>query len=448
VRELANAPAPRRRAIVSILARRPDAETLERLCRLLPDPEIGEYTLNALRGEADHLGADEGDALRGVVAGLLKDRGFLADAEGTGRALRLLGYLRSPKSLRTIVAFAADKHPLPVRLAALAALRRPLAAAGGAEAALELLLDCADDPDATVARAAVDTLRGLRLPDDAATAKRLLALSTGRHAETRKLALEALGRSGGGGGKALKSLIAALGGDDPTAREAAAASLARLEGAGPALVKELEGLGNLDGAGLEHLRLLCRLIRRHPDALGPAARESVGGLARAALERCAPAAEALLELYAGIDSAGYARLLGELAAAHRKAKRFEQAFALGMRLHAQGLLDDEGRYAAAVAGLCALASKKELGRASRTTDPVLKLIVELIAHGEPVAKKLTREKGLDPEGLFYVGFNFVESRDEEEKDFGATLLAHLAETAPRSKLGKSAKNKLHLAGAE
>jgi hypothetical protein len=446
-KELADAPVQRRRAIISILAHQHDAETFDRLCRLFSDPEVGEYALNALRGEIESMGETEIEALRSQLGTLLKDKKLLADAEGTGRALRLLGYLRSPRSLRTILPFCGEKHPSTVRLAALAALRRPLQAGGSLEGALDPILACAGEADGTLARAAIDTLRSVKLPEGDGLSQRLLKLSESPHAEVRKFALETVGRTGtGSSGKALKSLLAALAGDDPTARDAAAASLGRLEGAGPTLVKELETAA---GAGsLEYLRLLSRLIRRHPDPLKPAAKQSIAELAADAMEQGAPAAEPLAELLAAVHAEGYAAFLAARALAHKKAKRFAEAFALFGKLGAAGLLDGETRYAALVSGLCALSSKKELGRASRTTDPVLKLIVELLAKGEPVGAKLVKEKSLEADDLFYVGFNFIESKDDDEKELGATLLSHLAETAPRSKLGRSAKNKLHLAGMD
>jgi hypothetical protein len=138
----------------------------------------------------------------------------------------------------------------------------------------------------------------------------------------------------------------------------------------------------------------------------------------------------------------------ERALVHKRAKRYEQAFSLLTRLEESGRLDDEGRYVAVITGLGAMLSKKELGRANRTTDPVLRHIVNLVANGYPVAYKLKRERNLSAEDLFFVGFNFAESKDEDEKEFGGSLLYQLATKEPQSKLGQSAKNKLKLVGLE
>ena len=91
-------------------------------------------------------------------------------------------------------------------------------------------------------------------------------------------------------------------------------------------------------------------------------------------------------------------------------------------------------------------SSAKLGRASRTTHPGLRQMVELLGVGFALAARLKKEKHLTPEDLFFVGFNFSESKDDDEKELGGILLQHLASTAPRSKLGKSARNKLKLVG--
>jgi len=437
-KELVSAPVTRRRAIVNILRRNHDKETLGRLVALLPDPEIGEYVLNALRGEVDHTSDKALELLHVEVAAVLKRREWQVDPTALGRALRLLGYMRDPKLVKTILRYAANKQPMPVRLAAVAALRRPLAASKSTDEAVRELLAYADDADPTLARAAVDTLRGLKVP--AGTTSTLMKLAEGRHAEARKYAVEALGRSGSQ--SVVKSLVSHLRGDDPAAREAAIRSLAQMEGVAKPLLKALHE----SCADAELVQVLCRLLKRHAQDLKPADRKDIADLTVQCLEQGSAGTSPLLDLLASVEPQSFARVLLDRAMAHKRAKRHEQAFALLGRLDDAGLLDDEGRFAAVVTGLGSLPSKKELGRASRTTHPVLKQMVELLSGGFPLAGRLRQEKGLSPDDLFFVGFNFSESKDEDEKEFGGALLAHLAQKGPRTKLGRSAKNKLKLVG--
>ena len=63
--------------------------------------------------------------------------------------------------------------------------------------------------------------------------------------------------------------------------------------------------------------------------------------------------------------------------------------------------------------------------------------------GVPVCETLKKEKGLDPEDLFYLGFRCAEGTSEV-RPLGEDVLAFLADKYPRAKVGKSAKNKLKL----
>jgi HEAT repeat protein len=439
-KELQSAPLTRRRTIITILSHNHDRQTMDRLLGLLSDPETGEYTLNALRSEVELMSAEDADRLRDRAAAMLKEKGRQSDPIGTGRFLRLIGYMRDPRSVRSILPFAAEKNPLPLRLAAISALRRPLAASSSAEKAIESLLTYADDPDPTLSRASLDTLRGLRFSAEMTDA--LTRLTKGRHADARKYALEMLGRLGDQ--SAVKSVMAHLFADDPSAREAAARSLAHLDGAAAALLKELE----LSLENETRMEVLCRLLRGQVNALKPAQRKVIADLAEKSQDQDKPIAGRLLDLLYAIDPKEYEKLLTLRAHSVRKAKRYAEAFGLYSKLGSKGLLDDENKYAALICGLMALPNKKELGRASRTTDPVLRLLVDLISNGNNISGRLKKEKSLTPEDLFFIGFNFSESKDEDEKELGGALLEHLSTHSPRSKLGRSAKNKLHLVGLE
>src|SRR5690606_36214306 len=101
--------------------------------------------------------------------------------------------------------------PRPIRLAAIAALRRIVATseARGTEKVIEALIGFADGADPAVAQSAVDTLRGARIPDALARAFGKLAKS--KNAAAQRLAMERM--PAGGGASALKALIEALAGD-------------------------------------------------------------------------------------------------------------------------------------------------------------------------------------------------------------------------------------------
>ncbi|MCA9670707.1 MAG: HEAT repeat domain-containing protein [Myxococcales bacterium] len=442
-RELAEAPVTRKRAIVGIMARQHGADTIERLLGMLDDPELAESVQNSLRAELESMDDKAKGALRKAVEARLKAAGTKKGAlepPVLARLVRMLGYFRDAKLVPTVLKFVDAAQPTDVRLAAHAALRRPLLDARSQSSAAKVLLEQADDEEPTIARAAIETLRALSLTPDVIPT--LLQLSTnGRHAEARRYAVEKLGRSGDN--KAVNTLVELLDSDDPAARETAARALSHMDSAAAALIKALPEAMSDE----KRLTRLVHLIKPHARALTAAQKTTIAELAVGAVEKGSAISTPLLALLRATDPAGFAEKLTDKAMRLKRAKKFKEAFSLFRRLDEASMLgEDEARYAALVSGLCATDAKKDLGRATRTTDPILRQAVELVTVGYPVARKLKKDRTLTPEDLFFVGFNFAESQDEDEREFGGELLSHLAETSPRSKLGKSAKNKLRLVG--
>ena len=431
-------PLARRRAVVSVLAQQRSTAALDALLDTFGDPELAEFSLNALRGELDRMPDKERKLVTGRAEAML-DREKKAPA-AAAHALRLLGYVGDPGSIRHLLAFAGGRHKPEVRAAALASLRRPLShldAKKRDKTALDVI-PFLDDEDATVAREALGTLQSIPLPD--AAAKELLKLaSSSRHAETRRFAVERVGQADVGAREAAE-LIAKLEAPDAAVRDAAARSLQRLEAAAVPLVKALVTADSAD-----RVRRLAGILRAHSIKLSPALRESLAARAMDLLDDGDPLAEPMLEVLRAADPALYVEKLTTRAEKLRKQKKFAEAWALLRPMARSGLaLDDDARYLAAVIGL--KASGKDLLRAARTTDPALSQLVTLLGRGFPLAARLRKERDLEPDDLFYVGFNFVESLDPDEKDFGGELLDHLVEKHGRTKLGKSARNKLKLAG--
>ena len=79
-------------------------------------------------------------------------------------------------------------------------------------------------------------------------------------------------------------------------------------------------------------------------------------------------------------------------------------------------------------------------------DPVLAQFSKLSSSGFPVAKRLAREKDVSDEIIYALGFGLLESKDSANEGLGAELLQGIIDERPRSKLAKSAKNKLKLSG--
>lgn len=381
----------------------------------------------------------------------LRDPGVVRGVAVLGSLLRLIGYLARPSSQSLLLTYAGPDQPQPIRVAAIAGLRRIVAHsdAKGVDKVIEALIDFAGGDDLAVVQAAVDTLRGARIPES--LAKRFAALAKGTHAVAQKLAMERL--PAGGGASAIKALLDALGGDDPTARDAAGRGLARApEAVLPAtrallaatdehIARRYAGVlrshrGNLPTQAIDDL---ADRVREYMDlhARGKATTEQI------VLERV------LAELIADLAPARHVALMFERAKRVRRTGKAVEAFGilkplLRSRADIDTAIDDDQRFLLAVLAL--EAAGDGLLRTTRTDDPVFEQFARLAAKEFPVAKRLARETDVSDEAIYALGFRLLESGDGAHEDLGAELLEGIIEERPRSKLAKAARNKLKLTG--
>jgi hypothetical protein len=92
------------------------------------------------------------------------------------------------------------------------------------------------------------------------------------------------------------------------------------------------------------------------------------------------------------------------------------------------------------------AAGNAIRRASHADDPVLAQFGRLAGSGFAVAKKLAKDKDVEDEEIYGLGFRLLESADGNDQELGAELLAGIVEDRPRSEAGQGAKNKLKLTG--
>jgi HEAT repeat protein len=505
-KELGHGPVAARRAIAQLLLRRGTTPAIEAILDQLGDAELGEQALQLIRHELD--GGDEklADLVYKIAAGRVGDAGKRlaeeikrvekerekADKEkekgrekgkGKGKAegkaeksgangqpwdpardprvapalaehtslLRLLGYLARTSSQSLLVKESSEERPRAVRFAAIAALRRIVAAseAKGTEAAIEALIEYADGDDLGIAQAAIDTLRGARIPEK--LARPFSALARSKNPSAQKLAMERMPAGGGAG--AVKALIEALGGDDVTARDAAARGLAKAPEAVLPLVRAL-----LAAEDEQVARRYAGALRSHRGHVSSTALEELTDRAKEYLEKSSkgklPPDEMVLEriiaeLIADVAPAAHVELLFDRATRLRRAGKSLEAFGalkplLRSRADLDAVIDDEGRFLLAVLGLKAMG--QGILRASHADDPVLDQFGRLAASGYPVAKKLGKEKDVEDEEMYGLGFRLLESPEDNDKELGAELLQGIIEDRPRAKLAKAAKNKLKLTG--
>jgi HEAT repeat protein len=498
-KEIASGPVAARRVMAQLLLRRGTQPAVEAVLHQLADEEFGEQALQLVRAELDQgndklanlvekiavaRAGDTGRDLRKSWAKVQKalkaqpkpkakklkhSNGHGSNghdlaapdparepevAEGIatlGALLRLIGYLARPSTQKLLLDFAEAEQPRPIRLAAIAGLRRIVAhsEARGTEKVIETLIDYADGADLAVAQSAVDTLRGARIPES--LAKPFAALAKSKNITAQKLAMERL--PAGGGTSVVKALVDALGGDDPTARDAAARGLAKAPEAVLPLARAL--LATKDEQIARRYAGVLRSHRGHVsnqaiDELVDRVREyielSFKGKASAdqlVLERV------LAELIADLAPAKHVELLFDRAKRLRKAGKPVEAFGslkplLRSRADLDAAIDDDQRFLLALLAL--EAAGEGILRTTHADDPVFEQFARLAAKGYPVAKQLARNGDVSDEQLYALGFRLLESGDASNEELGAELLQGIIDERPRSKLAKAAKNKLKLTG--
>jgi hypothetical protein len=487
-----------RRVMGQLLIRRGTQPAIDAVLDQLPDDEFGEQALQLVRAELDtgneklanqveksataraseaakelhkawaaaEKAADKAAAEAKKVAKTSKSKAAptnghapdpLRDPEVSAGVvqlsalLRLIGYLARPSTQSLLVKYADPDEPRPIRLAAIAGLRRLVAQseARGTEKIIEQLIDFADGDDLAVAQSAVDTLRGARIPES--LAKKFGALAKSKNAPAQKLAMERL--PAGGGASAVKALVEALGGTDPTVRDAAARGLAKAPEAVLPLVRAL-----LETTDEQVARRYAGAIRSHRGNVSKQATDELVDRLREMSDKSskgkAPAEQILLErvigeLVADVAPAKHVELLFERAKRLRKANKPVEAFGslkplLRSRADLDAAIDDDQRFFLALLSL--EVAGEGIVRTMHADDPVFAQFSVLAAKGYPVAKQLAKSSDVTDEALYGLGFRLVESGDGSNEELGAELLQGIIDERPRSKLAKAAKNKLKLSG--
>ncbi len=487
-----------RRVMAQLLLRRGTQPAVEAVLDQLPDAEFGEQALQLIRAELDHGNEKLAAVIEKTAAGRaseankelakawtkaqkaadakakdakpaskkqpvagsnghtaapdpLRDPDVARGVAMLGSLLRLIGYLANPATQTLLLKYADPEEPRPIRLAAIAGLRRIVAQseAKGTEKVIEALVEFADSADLAVAQSAVDTLRGARIPES--LAKTFAKLAKSKNVAAQKLAMERL--PAGGGASAVKALVDALGSDDPTARDAAARGLAKAPEAVLPMIRALLATQDEQVA-----RRFAGVLRSHRGHVSNQAIEEL-------LERVREYVELHHKGKATADQIVLERVLAELVADVAPAKHVELLFERARRLRKLGkpveafgslkpllrssadldaAIDDDQRFFLAVLSL--EASGEGMIRSTRADDPVFAQFSRLAAKGFPVAKQLTREKDVSDEAIYALGFRLIESGNGANEELGAELLQGIVEERPRSKLAKSAKNKLKLTG--
>jgi hypothetical protein len=421
-----------RRAVEETLARTGGKDAIATLLGGLDGADVEEARAATLAARQRIKDADarERRAYLGEVKRFLGLKKTKSSPAATVAALRVLGFLEDEGSVPLLLEQAASAKAAPeVREEALIALR--FLGRGGNEkagakaaAAAAKIMGVAETAALPTARAAIYTLACLPLPG--ALAPRLAKLAAHGEAERARLATERLAQMPGPeASRALGELL--LGTRERALAEAAATALSSRPDAGAVLARAL-----LDAEDAERVALLARLLRPHQRALDGKATRALREEAVARLTAGKPPGtwEPLISVAREADADATAEALRAAAAKLRKGKPQQALAALRLLGRAPAATPDDG-YAWATL---------ELGAGRR--DEAFTIFGQLAERGFDLASALRRDRALDAEARYQIGFHFAESRHP----VGEEILSAVAEAAGRTKLGQMARAKLKSAG--
>lgn len=351
-------------------------------------------------------------------------------------AMRALSVLQNPQSAKYLLRFTQPPWTSPVRAQALNALRHlhvdekdvPMVAV----ACFALLKD-RDFPQ--IVKPALDLL--YRLPLSNEIAHQLEDCLRSRHVEVKNFAVRKLGHVTSD--RAAELLLQCLNDRDAIIRDLAQQAILRQPAVVPQVLKQFE-----EATSDDQRQALMPILRAHAASFTKATINRLVKQFLTLLHEGNEAYRATLDLLRrAAPEAALEPLLDE-AAEHLKAKRYTDAAKTLNALSGTELFTEEVQYLLALAHL--KQSRKDLALTARQTDPALRFFGNLLARNAAVlAERLKKDKSLEPEDFFYLGFHFAE-RSHVEKTFGAAMLQHVATQYTRREIGKAAKKKLQVEG--
>lgn len=397
-------------------------------------PEASREAALRVRQHLKTVGAAERKGALAQLSKFIKRKDVQADKDALMASLKILGYLEDKRALGLLVEhLARESADEGVRMEAIIALRFALGSDRDEPEVAAALLDVVEGASRDLSRAAIDTLQNLDLSASAIPA--LSRLAADAHPERAQFALDKLRLSGDAAAK--KALVKVL--LEAPARRAEMAAPA-LEGEARAVAPLLAALPDLEELSEHAARVvpMMQVLASVAGSLNAAQKKKLVAAAESLVEAGTPGYESVVKVAREADPEGTSAALRELAARLRKRKKDERAAAVLGLLEKGGAATDEDRFRRAMLEL--KKSRKDTKPTSRAKDPALKHFQDLLDDKVDVGALLRKERGLEQEDRFYLGWHFI----EEGEPLGEELLDEVIKKAPRTKLARMAKNKLAL----
>lgn len=433
-KRLDGAPKRRRHAIVDLCgrARSPAAHELILHIMAAGDPDTNRLAVGTLEAAIRAMAASERAAFYGRVEAFAERAGD--ERIALVSALDLFGFLGDKRCRKRLFGLLGERRPQAVRAHALAALVQCLRGEKVGAAEVDTLLGLLDEADENaILRPALSLLDEHSF--DRKHLGRLQELAESPQGVVKRFAVHKLGSFDSGA--VVKKLIGYLDDASYARRSEALATLKKTAAARQALMKELLACDDERRAWT-----LAEAVLAHDRGWRRDVREQLWSRLTEALDgREDRLYSPFLQVLRELDGAEALERIRAAAEQRRKKKKFSLAARWLALLRDTPAFDDEARFALAV---CELKSHKHaLLAAIRRHDPAVELLRGLAATAMPLADRLRKERVLEAEDLFYVGFSFAEG-SVEERALARDVLAHVAGKYGRTKVGRAAKNKLDL----
>jgi len=349
-------------------------------------------------------------------------------------AIRLLGQLGRPQSRQWLFQFVSAEHHPSLRFHAIVALLHCLREQKLQKAEINKLLPILEEADFSDAvRLTLELLEAHPLPEDVQPS--LSRLVESPHIPVQKFALRKLGEFESP--TVVKTLLQQLGDADVARRETAARALRKIPTARTVLTKEF--LGCTDA------RKAWAIAEILPTYEGKWRKDQLEGMWKRlcdVIEEDDRLRDAYLHVMKHADLTYAYEQLAARGAQLVKTKKYREALRFLSPLKDFAEFAPEDRFRLAIAQF--KLHSHTLGPNAHRQDPTLDQFSELYRSSAfPLLESLKKEKALEPDDLFYLGFCFAE-RSGDERALGEGLLEFLAEKYGRTKIGKNAKNKLKL----
>lgn len=432
---LSEASTEERKALDGVLARLGGKEAFAALLESLADADETEANAAAVAMRQKARDADGKlrrsylSKLEKVVAAQAKKKREVNHA-AVKAALKMMGYLEDPRATPTLLKHATSKkQPAGVRQEALIALRFIQQNQKPDTKLVNALVVAASDDDRALAQTALMNLATIALP--ARSVGKLEPLLGHPDSERARFVIDMLAQRDG----AVPLLIDVVAKQELRRAKHAADALAGKKGVASPLAAALAKC-----VERERGQLMVKTLTPICHELKPGDRKKLVSALTSRLEKGENGWQSPLDIMRCAHPPETDAALRALYTKLKRRKPPERATEVLRLLCRSRDATGDDRYE--LASRLLAGGLRDTSARARQADEALRTFGYLLRQGFDLVKALRKDRSVDLDTLYYVGFHFI----EEDHPAGEELLQLVVEKGGRKKIAKMAKNKLALAG--